>query len=113
MNELRIEKLQEIPLLLDVYGCLLTDKQQEAISLCYDEDCSLAEIAEIHGSSRQAAHNLIERGETQLREYEQQLHIVAQDQQRQKDKAALQALLGGLLLEADVRSQIEELLCRL
>ena len=62
MKQQRLQKLYDIPLLLDVYGCLLTERQREALSLTYEEDCSLAEIAALHGSSRQAVHDLIERG---------------------------------------------------
>ena len=45
MKQQRLQKLYDIPLLLDVYGCLLTERQREALSLTYEEDCSLAEIA--------------------------------------------------------------------
>jgi len=113
MNEIRIEKLQEIPLLLDVYGCLLTDKQKEAVSLYYEEDCSLAEIADLHGSSRQAAHNLIERGEMQLQEYEALLHLVEANRRRQDDKEALRTLLDTHVADKEARAQLEEILCRL
>ena len=39
-------KDMRIPLLLDYYGDMLTDNQRETLELYYDEDMSLAEIAE-------------------------------------------------------------------
>lgn len=105
MNEpresLRMEKLQEIPVLLDVYGCLLTEKQRQALSLCYESDCSLGEIAARHGSSRQAAYNLIERGEAQLRAYEASLHVIAASQAR----AALLEQLAQFARTANIDSR--------
>ena len=44
-----MDKNVEISLLLSFYGNILTDKQQEATSLYYNEDLSLAEISEIAG----------------------------------------------------------------
>jgi len=43
----------QIAVLLDYYGELLTEKQRDFISLYYDEDLSLAEIAENEGITRQ------------------------------------------------------------
>ena len=44
----------EITRLKDVYGALLTDRQAEMLSLFYDFDNSLSEIAEQYGVSRKA-----------------------------------------------------------
>ena len=113
MSEPRIQKLQEIPLLLDVYGCLLTDRQKEALSLFYEEDLSLSEIAQLHSSSRQAVHNLIERGESLLREYERQLHVVADEQHRNTVRSKLELLIAACPLPETSKREIEELLCQL
>ena len=58
-------------MLLDFYGALLTDKQRECCDLHYNEDLSLAEIAEQSGISRQGVWDNIRRGEAALRELEE------------------------------------------
>jgi predicted DNA-binding protein YlxM (UPF0122 family) len=62
-----------ISLLNDHYGALLTDKQEEMLRLFYNEDFSLAEIAEEFSVSRQAVRDAVKRGEEALLEYEQKL----------------------------------------
>ncbi|HAG13543.1 MAG TPA: DNA-binding protein [Ruminococcus sp.] len=62
-------------LLLDCYGSLLTERQRTLLEGYYDEDLSLAELAEPLGISRQAVHDSIRRGERQLEAYEQQMGI--------------------------------------
>lgn len=42
-------------MLFDFYGEILTDRQKEFFDLYYNEDLSLAEIAENYGISRQAS----------------------------------------------------------
>lgn len=63
----------EITRLKDVYGALLTDRQAEMLSLFYDFDNSLSEIAEQYGVSRQAVRDVIERAKVQLAELEVKL----------------------------------------
>lgn len=58
-----MEKDLSIAVLLDFYGDLLTEKQARAIDLYYNEDLSLAEIAEPLGISRQGVRDSIKRGE--------------------------------------------------
>ena len=53
-------------MLLDYYGELLTEKQRELFDLYYNEDLSLAEIAENYGITRQGVRDQIKRAETQL-----------------------------------------------
>jgi predicted DNA-binding protein YlxM (UPF0122 family) len=63
----------KISLLLDFYGAILTDKQRESLELYYNEDLSLAEIAEIAQISRQGVRDNIKRGESILLEMEEKL----------------------------------------
>jgi len=65
-----------IAMLHDFYGELLTEKQSRAIDLYYNEDLSLAEIAEPLGVSRQGVRDAIKRGEKQLLEYENKLGLI-------------------------------------
>lgn len=60
-------------LLLDCYGDLLTEHQQNVMELYYCEDLSLAEIGNPLGITRQAVRSLIKRTEDILLNYEDKL----------------------------------------
>lgn len=66
----------EISDLFHVYGELLSPRQRTFIRLYYDENLSLAEIAERHEISRQAVHDAIKHGRRALANYEQTLHLL-------------------------------------
>ena len=51
-----MENKHNMILLFDVYGELLTEKQQLILDKYYNEDLSLAEIAEEMGITRQGVH---------------------------------------------------------
>ena len=61
-----MEKNVKIGMLLDIYGALLTDKQQDILDLYYNQNLSLAEIAEEVGVTRQAVRDSIVKGENKL-----------------------------------------------
>jgi len=61
--------------LKDFYGPLLTQKQQEAMNLYYENDWSLAEVAEHMQITRQAVHDILKRAENALQEYESRLGL--------------------------------------
>ena len=71
-----MERKVEISMLLQIYGKLLTKKQQDVMNLYYNDDLSLSEIAEINKISRQGVNDIIKKGETNLLEYEKVLHIM-------------------------------------
>lgn len=64
-------------MLLDFYGELLTDKQRECCELHYNEDLSLAEIAEQLGISRQGVWDNIRRADAALAEFEDKTKLAA------------------------------------
>ncbi|MDO4269837.1 MAG: YlxM family DNA-binding protein [Eubacteriales bacterium] len=67
----------EMSLLFDFYGETLTDKQRELFDLYYNEDLSLAEIAEHAGITRQGVRDSVKRAEHALGEMEAKLGLVA------------------------------------
>lgn len=69
------EKDLSISLLVDFYGAMLTEIQREAIDYYYNQDFSLAEIAELKGISRQGVRDAIKRAEKQLLDYELKLGL--------------------------------------
>lgn len=60
------EKNMNISFLLDFYGDVLNDKQREILNLYYNEDLSLAEIAESNGLTRQGVRHVIKKAEDEL-----------------------------------------------
>lgn len=63
-------------LLYDFYGELLTAHQKEIYEEVVLDDCSLSEVAETHGISRQGVHDLIKRCQKMLEGYEEKLKLV-------------------------------------
>ena len=60
----------EMLLLFDYYGDMLTERQRMCLDLRYNQDLSLAEIAQELGVSRQGVHDNIIRAEAHLQKIE-------------------------------------------
>ena len=63
-------------LLYDFYGDVLTDRQKEFYDLYYNEDLSLAEIAENYGITRQGVRDVIVRAEAILTDLEDKTGLI-------------------------------------
>ena len=63
-------------LLYDFYGDVLTPRQKEFYDLYYNEDLSLAEIAENYGITRQGVRDVIVRAEAYLTEIEDKTGLI-------------------------------------
>ena len=82
-------------MLFDFYGELLTDRQKEFFDLYYNEDLSLAEIAENYGITRQGVRDVIVRAEAYLTEIEDKTGLIRrfhtmQDQLKEVAACAVQ-----------------------
>ena len=71
-----LTKIQMSELLL-IYANMLTDKQRDALLMYCDCDCSLSEIADEVGISRQGVRDAIVKGEATLIKLEEALHLSA------------------------------------
>lgn len=67
--------------LFDVYGGLLTRRQQEIMAYYYQEDYSYQEIAQEFGISRAAVSDIVNRATGLLEEYEDVIGYVKKKQQ--------------------------------
>ena len=91
-------------MLFDFYGDLLTERQREFYDLYYNEDLSLAEIAENYGISRQGVRDVIVRAEAAMSEIEEKTHIIRRFHQSKAAIAAIDAAADRLLQAVDERS---------
>lgn len=71
-----MDEILKQALLYDFYGELLTAHQKEIYEEVVLDDCSLSEVAESHGISRQGVHDLIKRCQKMLEGYEEKLKLV-------------------------------------
>lgn len=69
------EKNLEIGYLLDFYGDILPERRRDIMDLYYNDDLSLAEIAEQMGITRQAVRDSIKKTECELFFYEEKLGL--------------------------------------
>lgn len=63
-------------MLYDFYGDLLTPRQKEFYDLYYNDDLSLAEIAENYGITRQGVRDIVVRAERALEDIEEKTGLI-------------------------------------
>ena len=83
-------------MLFDFYGEILTDRQKEFFDLYYNEDLSLAEIAENCGISRQGVRDVIVRAENAMTELEDKTGLVHRFLQMQQHVETIIAAAGDI-----------------
>jgi len=96
-----LEKLYRINLLYDIYGPLLTGRQQETLELYFSENYSLAEIAAEYKTSRQAVYDLIHRALDAMENLEEKLGLYRLFNEQQE----LLAEADELLLQEKLNTQ--------
>ena len=100
----------DIILLFDIYGEMLTKKQQDFISYYYNEDLSLSEIAELVGISRQGVRDGIKKAEEELFFYEEKLHLAERFSQAKQHADRALALCKEQNASPELVESIERLL---
>ena len=103
-----MDRLVELGQLMDWYGAFLTERQCSLVRQYAYEDCSLGEIAEREGISRQAVRDAIMTAESELRDMEAKLNLIDTNEKLLR----LIDLLGGTELneaQQDLLRQIREL----
>jgi len=103
------EKDLKIGFLLDFYGEVLSERKRTVLDRYYNEDMSLAEIAEEIGISRQGVRELIKKAEEELRFYEEKLGLAQRFRTTQKDAERLLSLLEGQDVGDEVRVAAQRL----
>ena len=71
-----MDRLVELGQLMDWYGAFLTERQRSLVRQYAYEDCSLGEIAEREGISRQAVRDAILTAESELKDMEAKLSLI-------------------------------------
>ena len=93
----------EMILLFDYYGDLLTDRQKLCLDMHYNQDLSLAEIAEDLSISRQAVYDNLSRAEGLLKNMEEKTGCVSRDRQLRKAMQAIAEKAEALISHPDCR----------
>ena len=83
-----MEEKVKISMLIETYGKLLTEKQNQILNDYYNNDLSLSEIAENLDITRQAVRDNLKKGENKLFEYEEKLNIMKKTME-QEEKIAI------------------------
>ncbi len=88
-------------LLFDTYGELLTEKQQHICDLRYNQDLTLGEIGELEDISRQAVRDNLLRAESQMRELEDALGLVARNSRLRQAAELLKSISADGQTDSD------------
>ncbi len=102
-----MDKRFKLGYLFDIYGGLLTQRQQSILNMYLNEDLSLSEIAKIDNISRQAAFDLLKRSEGVLLNYDEKLKLFDRYMKNREMLEELKLLSGE---DADALLLIDKLM---
>ncbi len=90
------EKNLQIGYLLDFYGDVLPERRRDIMDMYYNDDLSLAEIADSLGITRQAVREAVKKTEAELFFYEEKLHLLSRFQVAQAHAQSALSLCSSL-----------------
>ena len=95
--------------LLDFYGDVLTERKKEVLDMYYNEDLSLAEIAEQIGISRQGVRDLIKKAEDELLFLEDKLGLAKKMVALRHHSDNMMRLAKNGNISPELKKEIEEI----
>ena len=104
------EKNLNISVLLDFYGEILTTRQRDMLDMYYNNDLSLAEIAENFSISRQGVRSVLKKGEIILTEMEEKLNLASRFntvQEKSEEIASHLSVLNSKINDSFVSNEID------
>ena len=107
-----MEEKIKISLLYQLYGKMLTEKQQEIIEDYYNNDLSLSEIAENNDITRQAVRDIIKKSEKKLNSYEKTLGLMQKSIEKKNKIEEIIKMLSNIKKEEikDIEKELKKLL---
>lgn len=96
--------------LLDFYAELLDEHTRGVMRAYYEDDLSLAEVAEDVGISRQGVRHLIKKGEEQLEFFEGKLGLASRDEELTKLCESIKSISERLATSEEFSLDSKELL---
>ncbi len=103
------EKNLNMGYLLDFYGVLLSDRKRSVMDMYYNEDLSLAEVADEIGISRQGVRDIIKKSEEELTFYEERLGLARKLQDAEKETRELCSLADSMALPEEIHTRLIKL----
>jgi len=104
----KMEKKVSLSWLLAFYGEMLTENQREMARLHWEEDLTLAEIAQQFSVSRQSVHDTISRTEKQLEMLEDKLGLLRRFKEMEKGLKACRQALSQVIPTKDTAHHLQD-----
>lgn len=106
-EDIGFEQRMRLVRLYDIYGGLLTDRQQKCMEMHFYNDLSLSEIADEYSVSRQAIYDLLRRAEQLLEKYENRLKLFARNQENNELILHAEELLSDYINDKSKDANLE------
>lgn len=100
------EKNLNVGYLLDFYGEILSERKRTVLEYYYNDDLSLAEIAEEIGISRQGVRDSIKKGEEELFFFEDKLGLATRFRKYGESVTKIRSIAEKEPLSAELKNEI-------
>ncbi len=91
------EKDMHVTLLIDYYGDILSERKRSLLELYYNEDYSLAEIAENTGLTRQGVRDSVKKSVAELYALDEKLRLLNRTETLKNEISKITAKLDDIL----------------